>query len=231
MTKFTATLTTKGLGNIVRHNPEEDFKFVVGDRRYGCPWFIAAFLSPKISSLLTVDGTLKEFILETVDAQECFGEFLSLGSGCEVAIDDHNQSFMISVSRELCNFELYFSLVNHFEGGPNISNVIERLHIREEFGSRSNSDGCSSPEIEFLASHFHELSNLVLNSLSFAHLHEIFSNGCLQIESEDLLYDFIISRICSDSRYSELLAFVRFDFLSVFSLENFFQAILIRSQL
>jgi hypothetical protein len=39
--------------------------------------------------------------------------------------------------------------------------------------------------------------------------------------SEDLLYDFMISRFCSDSRYSELPEFVRFEFLSVSSLENF----------
>jgi hypothetical protein len=133
-------------------------------------------LSPKLSTLLAVDGTLNEFILETVDKQECFGEFISLGSGYEVVIDDHNQSFFILVSRELCNFELYFSLVDHFEGDPSISNVIESLHIREELGSRSNSDNCATPEIEFLASHFHELSDSLLNSLSFAHVQEILSN-------------------------------------------------------
>jgi hypothetical protein len=59
---------------------------------------------------------------------------------------------------------------NHFECAPTISNVVERLNLREQSANPSISDGCSAPEIDFLALHFRELSDSLLNSLSFAHL-------------------------------------------------------------
>jgi hypothetical protein len=60
-----------------------------------------------------------------------------------------------------------------------------------------------------------------LSSLSVDILHSILSNNSLQIKSEDKLYRFIIVRLCEDLRYSSLLEFIRFEFLSVSSIENF----------
>jgi hypothetical protein len=37
--------------NIGISKVKNDFNFVVGDKRYSWPWFVAAFLSPKIVKL------------------------------------------------------------------------------------------------------------------------------------------------------------------------------------
>jgi hypothetical protein len=122
---------------------------------------------------------LKEVIEERWETREWLGELLSLGSDCEGVIDAHNQSFFISVSRELCDSELSFSLVHHFESASTISNLCDCLALLEQSACSSVSDGCSLLEMDFLASHFHELSDSFLNSSSFPHPHEILSNGSL----------------------------------------------------
>jgi hypothetical protein len=213
-----ATLTAKGLRNISRTETEPDFEFIVGDRRYGCPWFVAEFLSPKVSSLRSTDRTLKELRIETADKDKVFGDFVLLGGGWDVVVTEANSSFFVSICRELWNEELYSKVVAHFEEDLTISNVFDRLLSRESFCGRGF---WFLPEIDFLASHFHELSKSVLNSLSVDQVHAILSNSCLRIRSEDELYGFIVSRLCEDFCFSSLLEFVRFEFVSVSSIEHF----------
>jgi hypothetical protein len=217
---LTTTLTTKGLGNISRTEAEADFdfEFVVQTRRYRCPWFIAEFLSPTLSSLRSTDPTLNEMAINTVDDQQVFGDFLLLGKGCDLVVTASNYLFFVSLCRELGNGELYLALINHFEEGLNLSNVLERLSSRELF---FGSDSSSFPELDFLASHFHELKDSFLSSLDADHIHSILSNPSLRITSEDDLYRFIVSRLGEDRDCSSLLSFVRFEFLSVSSIEHF----------
>jgi hypothetical protein len=118
----------------------------------------------------------------------------------------------------LQNEELYLRLVEHFEGNVTLSNVFERLSVRDKF---CGSVSFSFPEIEFLASHFHELGDSLLNSLSLDHIHSILSKDCLRIKSEDDLYGFIMSRLSEQVGFSSLLSFVRFEFLSVTSIQDF----------
>jgi hypothetical protein len=166
----------------------------------------------------SADPTFNEMRIETIDNDNLFCHFVSLKSGHDIIITEANYSFFVSICRELHNGELYFILINHFEGNPTISNVLSRLSHRELFFGLN----CSSiPQIDFLASHFHELKDSLLSSLSVEILHSILSNDLLQIKSEDDLYRFIIARLCEDLCYSSLLEFIRFEFLSVSSIEHF----------
>jgi hypothetical protein len=55
------SLSAKGFRNLPRNVYENDFTFIVGESRYYCPSFIAAFLSPRICNLQMKDPTLREF--------------------------------------------------------------------------------------------------------------------------------------------------------------------------
>jgi hypothetical protein len=213
-----ATLTSKGLGNLPRAQTEQDFDLVVGNHHHRCPWFVAEFLSPKLCSHRSADPTFNEMRIETIDKDNLFCHFVSLGSGHDIIITEANYSFFVSICRELHNGELYFTLINRFEGNPTISNVFDRLSHRELLFDLN----CSSvAEINFLASHFHELNDSLLSSLSVEMLHSILSNDLLQVKSEDDLYRLIIVRRCEDIHYSLLLECIRFEFLSVSSIEHF----------
>jgi hypothetical protein len=62
---FEVSLSAKGLANLPHNVYENDFTFGVGDDRYKCPSFVAAFLSPRLCSLQRSDATLHEFAIET----------------------------------------------------------------------------------------------------------------------------------------------------------------------
>jgi hypothetical protein len=50
MSKLEAKLSADAIGNIAISRVENDFNFIAGDNRYSCPWFVAAFLHPKLHS-------------------------------------------------------------------------------------------------------------------------------------------------------------------------------------
>jgi hypothetical protein len=133
MSKLEAKLSANGMRNIAISRVENDFNFVVGDNRYSCPWFVAAFLSPKIAQLHALDPSICEFYLETKDHKHEFEKFLSLGCLLSFVIDDENLMVMRSIVRELGNCELYGLIVDGLEGDLNVSNVFERLRDSETF--------------------------------------------------------------------------------------------------
>jgi hypothetical protein len=126
---FHAKPTTKGLANLSKAHVESDSTFLLADPRYHCPWFIAEFLSPKVCSLRSADPTLTEMHIKTTDPNELFREFLSLGMGGECLVPASHRHFFASLVRELHNLELYCFIVDHYDGGPIITNVVERLEF------------------------------------------------------------------------------------------------------
>jgi hypothetical protein len=58
---FNISLSSKGLTNIPHQENRNDFAFIVGKKNYFCPWYIAAFLSPKICRHFSNDPTQTEF--------------------------------------------------------------------------------------------------------------------------------------------------------------------------
>jgi hypothetical protein len=89
------------MASIAALRKEQDLTFIVGTDYYFCPWFVADFISPRVSRLHATDPTLNQFLIETIDPDHHFNDFISLGSGSEISVTDVNRSFLISVSREL----------------------------------------------------------------------------------------------------------------------------------
>jgi hypothetical protein len=212
-------LSAKGLHNICQK--DKGFTFIVGPRRYDCPLFVAEFLSPRIHDLRSVDNTFDEYEIEIEDPDGHFEGFLSLGSGSTIKITESNRLTILSVSGELWNSELYECICPSASSSLTMSSAVDRI----SFFARMR--GNISNEVSFIASHFHELNDPSdsLRSLPFSAIYEILSDNSLKIKSEDLLYDFILSRAEDDCEYSGLLEQIRFEYLSAPKFNEFLNLI------
>jgi hypothetical protein len=215
MSTFEAKLSADGMKNLLISKQHNDFTFIIGDRRYECSWIVADFLSPKLANLHSVDPSITEYIVETIDSETKFATFLSLGCGSTIVIQEEDRKFLLSLCRELCNSELYALIIEHFTGELTISQALERLSDFESFRFDCNRS------ISFIASHFFELSPSDLSEIPFSALYPILSHDSLQLSSEDSLYDFISSQLSIDRHYFELFEFVRFEFLSTDCISRF----------
>jgi hypothetical protein len=115
MTSFETRLSASGLQNLPAYHFSNDFCFVLSDTSYHCSSFIADFLSPTIARLHFSDCSLDKYIIQTGDPNHQFPSFLSLGAGSPLLLNESNRSFFLSISKELGNSELYFSILDHFE--------------------------------------------------------------------------------------------------------------------
>jgi hypothetical protein len=210
-------LSAKGLLNIATNKMIKDFTFILGNSRYECAWFIADFLSPKVSRFHSVDPSIEELVIETQITSDCFNKFISncFTSFCSLS-DDERQIFL-SLSREFDNVEIYSLLMKEIKSTSTIS----------EFYSKSRTENCflfgSAEEIEILAQHFHELPSSVVKSLSFSTILEIFGHEKLEIEDEDWLFDFILNLTAIEHERIELLEFVFFEYLSTDKMKEFIE--------
>jgi hypothetical protein len=203
------------LTNIPHQESRNDFCFIVGKNHYFCPWYVAAFLSPKICRNCSNDPTQTEFIVETADPNHQFVKIISLGRGETIEFTLSTLSFFISIAREFENDELEFAMKNKIDHEIKLSNVIPRLIQRSEFKF------AISEEIEFLASHFYEFSLSSLSKVSFQDISSIVSHPSLKMKSEDFLYELINSRMNEDLSFFSVFEFVRFEYLSSATISDF----------
>jgi hypothetical protein len=208
-------ISASGLGHLKKLRIENDFTFIVGDNRYDCPWFIAEFVSPRVSQLRSVDITMTEFHIETNDPGRLFESILTLGWGSTIFVSEETFSFFVSISRELCNWELYFRLYEVFNENLSVSKFYK------EFKDYEMTDDFPEQGIGFLSSHFYEIDSSFLNGLPISIIIRILSNSSLRLKTEDSLYKMIRSEIERNSEFIELFSFVRFEFLSVELIGNF----------
>jgi hypothetical protein len=214
---FNISLSSKGLRNIPCQESRNDFDFIVGDNHYHCPWFVAAFLSQRICENLSFDGSQQEFHVETPDPNHQFCDILSLSRGETICFTSSNLSFFVSIAREFNNFELLYSIESQIDSETdlNVETVIDRLL------ARCKVDFSVDSEIEFLAKHFYEFSLSSLSKVKLKELESIFSHPSLQIESEDFLYEIVISRMNENPTFLSLFEYVRFEYVSTSTLSNF----------
>jgi hypothetical protein len=212
---FKISLSARGLGKIPHPESRNDFEFIVGESHYPCPWYVASFLSPKLCRNHSADISQNVFIVETPDSNHQFCELLSLGRGETIVLTSSSQSFFVSIAREFENSELLFSIKNQIDPKLNNSTVIPRLIERYEF------DLPIDEEVEFLSSHLYEFSLSSLSKVCFDGIEAIVSHPSLRIESEDFLYELVISRMNEDCSFFNLLEFVRFEYLSAPTLSDF----------
>jgi hypothetical protein len=79
--------------------------------------------------------------------------------------------------------------------------------------------------IGHISSKFCELTSSQLDNIPVSVLFPILSHHLLKISSEDDLFSYISSRICSDPEYFDLFHFVRFEYLSLDCISSFLSAL------
>jgi hypothetical protein len=211
-------LSARELANIAVRDWSDDFTVIVGDHRCRCPSSVAQFLSPRLSKFHWVDATISELRLEVEDRDNLFGSVLEAARGGDIVVDSAHRPTFVAICAALWNSELYESVCGQLSDEVRVENVVNRLR----FLSTTRCD--ISLELEFIASHFYDFLRRpdALNALPFSLLYEIITQGCLRIESEDCLYDFISHGIETNQEMFSLLEFVRLPYCSTDVMDDFF---------
>jgi hypothetical protein len=163
----------------------------------------------------SVDQSIAEYFVEASDSNDQFKLFISLGSGSTISITKANLDFFVCLSREFGNSSVHNSLLEHF-GGPFLSYQVPASMTLDLF---------SEAVIGRISSNFFALTPSELDGISASVLFHILSHDLLKISTEDSLFLYISSRICSDRESLDLLRFVRFEYLSAECISDFFSAL------
>jgi hypothetical protein len=161
MVRQTDVLSARGLLNVPRHEWRNDFEFIVGSAHYRCPALIADFLSPRIARLHSVDDTITTFNVTEEDEHSAFSQFLDLGYGRALVLNERNQGFLVSICEELGNLELCELIFRMAEGDISSSNVAPRIRSLGRLGSRYDDEISFSASI-FLRCRPHHLNHLIM---------------------------------------------------------------------
>jgi hypothetical protein len=172
---------------------------------------VATFLSPRVAGLLRTDPTIRELQLKTRDPHHLFPDVLGLAEGRAVQLTGGNSPFFRSVGFELGNQEMTAPAMDPIERDT----VLSRLKLLFEFNENVDS------EIEFCSLHFHEMNWADLDQLPIEIVQAILSRPSLKLRDEDSLFALIDSAVGHDPRFAVLLENVRFEYLSVDSMESF----------
>ena len=214
-------LSGRGVGDAAALD-ERNFSFVVGGIEYRCCRFQACFVSGLVRRLLASDCCLSSVSLKVCDNERHFENVVRLMDGQKIVITHVNAAFLESCARELENDELLGCILDfHLDcEDVSMSNVAHRMRIRSECHSDYKK------ELDFIASHFFEAKLDVLNSLNVSELESVLTNPLLKLESEDKLYETIVSLAGEKGDdVLVLLRHVQFEFLSEPKLGDFLDRI------
>jgi hypothetical protein len=214
MSDFGVSLSATGIKNAVIDDIHEDFTFIVREMCWTCPRSIARFFSPTVFLLHSIDASIAEYAVQHEDCEDLFDSFMSVTQGSSVSVAEDNGDVFLSFAQKLGNVAIYCSLLDRFH--PNFRDA-RRMQDLDFLPS------CTIGAIEFLSSHFYELTSSELDIIPSSVFYHIISHDSLTISSEDALCDYLCSRISRDLELAELLQFVRFEYLLVGSIcLNFF---------
>jgi hypothetical protein len=170
------------------------------------------------------DPTITEYELE-VDVSDCpdfdpncLAELFSLPRNGSFGLAELNFESVKRVAKLLGNRELSESLIGFKDDQEtlNSSNACARLSLARFLGVSV------SRSIDYLASHFSEVEQDLLKSLSHGDLVEVFCCPKLQIETEDSLLRFILEL---GAAHFSLLGYLRHEYLSVSGIDRLLKSI------
>jgi hypothetical protein len=210
-------LSTRGLSNLPRLKERNDFDFIVGQEHYVCPSLIADFLSPHLANLHQIDPSISRIAIKTKDDSNNFGQFLNVGFGVPLSVNDSNSLFLRSLCVELGNSELYAMIIKQTP-----STVLERVFGMSSLGI----DFVDKEDISDVASMFWQMSTSDLASLSPEILNSILCDPQLTLASKDSLFELISNQVQSGHElYFDSLAHVQIEFLSKESAQQYFNLV------
>jgi hypothetical protein len=212
MSGSTFSLSAKGLSRIPELACRNDFEFIVGDRHYACPSYVADFLSPLICRLHASDPSVDQFCITPRDEYGDFDHVLSLARGQPLVVTDRNCAFLCALRLELEYEELSDEASRYLEANITRENVFERLQDAKLHNLST------ARLIEFLASHFHEFHGRFFESnrhcLSYDDFDQILRQSALKLRNEDGVVRMIASLLKDDPSFFGLFEYVQFQYLS-----------------
>jgi hypothetical protein len=115
--------------------------------------------------------------------------FLFGSHGCDdvFSVKSDNRSIFLSICSEFWNKELSDFASNSHDEVPAIENVTDRMELNRQIGCDS------SNEIEFIASHFDEMSSSLI-LIDICLIDVILSHDGLKIKNENLICGFVMSK-------------------------------------
>jgi hypothetical protein len=187
---------------------EGGFVFIGNSCKIHCTQFQAAFISPRVSSLLEQDKTADLLFVECqhqqVSEKRIFEFIGQLLQGLPIDPLDSEIEAVFKIASFLGNRELMAKLMH--DGSVDKPNVCSQL------GKKSVLGISVIEKIEFAAAHFHELDLDQLKGIDVCILEAILSSESLCLQTEDSLLTFICS-LDSKSRIV-LLRYLRCEYLS-----------------
>jgi hypothetical protein len=144
-----------------------------------------------------------------------------MGFGASMTIYSTNRSMFLSICCDLGNLELYEAVCGSETAELTIDKAIDRLQFHSRIGINLGK------EVEFVSSHFYELSDATnsLQSIDASVIFDVICHPSLKIRSEDSLYDFILHGMSRNGDFFNLLEFIRFGYLSLSKFKEFFELI------
>ena len=211
-------LSSAGMERVCQYEREK-FVFTVGDKDYECGVSQACFLSGKVSRLLMSDSTAHYMEVDIDDGNDSFEDFLRLGEGYSIKVDDGNRESLKSISYLLENLEVYSAVVG-FElrkEAVSVENVLRRLETKVHYCL-----DCSE-EISFFASHFYEFDADSVSSLDVCDLERILCASELKLKDENSLVDMIVHLCERDEEYHTLFRYVQIEYVDLSHLNIFLE--------
>jgi hypothetical protein len=196
--------------------PEGNFAFIGNDCTVQCTKFQAAFISPRVHSLLQTDASLDSFFIElqtkNVPEKRTLEVLEQLMKGSRIDLPDSEVDAFLDMAGFLDNYELLEQFIQN-ESPLHEKTVWSRLRLKCALGRSVDL------EIDFVASHFYELDFADLRLIDISVLERILSSKSLTLRSEDSLLDFICSVEWDDEAC--LLRQLRIEYLSCESMKLF----------
>jgi hypothetical protein len=195
----------------------KDFRLFIGSNEIVCDRFQAAFVSPTVAKLLSLDPTTTEYFICDGDSRS-IKILEKLLEGETFFVEESEVSTMKSLCEGLGNSELGEQIVEFLTKDVELT----KSNCISQFKMKSQIDVSIVSEITFIASHFWEMNIEDLRSLKSCEVEFIVDNEEMCIESEDQFFD-IVFNLGSD--YFSLLGHVQVEFLSLPSIDRFFEII------
>ena len=185
---------------------ENDFIFIVNGKSYRTNRFVADLISPKISNLHKIDGSISSFEI-TTGVNGDFNKILEYAKMKEIELETDELRYFLTIMRLLENYEEYVAHTPALNEEISFDNALWRIKLKKDILLDYDE------ELNFIATNFEEfVTNYHQDflTLNVQLMEEIFNNENFKISDEDVLLDFIIDLYQASTDYTPLFGNVMF---------------------
>ena len=231
---FEFCLSLNCVKNVPFDKYENDFTFIIKNKRYETSRFVADLISPRIRKLHYIDPSLNEFVIDMTSfnddgnsIKDYFDEFLSLIKFYPITIEPISQKYFLHYFYKLGNIEEYFRLQPNFQKEFKVDNILEliqkfnKIQKEEDDIIITATSKIYEDMIQFISEHFEEVDKEKMKNLPNEVISDIFQNEKLKLQEEDSLLEFILKLYEEDPSNSNLFEYVQFANVSEEKLKQF----------